>query len=105
LLPGAHRIAEAVDCRTAYASAQDLGASRRVNLPSIVCSILAPDRNRIKQSLSASVRQTAVDHTPLRRIGPPADVERLIPDLLEVTKLDTGACFRGVGGRFLGVDS
>ena len=45
------------------------------------------------------------DHTLLQCTGSPADVDRLIPDLLEVTKLDTGACFRGVGGRFLGVDS
>jgi pteridine reductase len=55
--------------------------------------------------LFASVRQTAVDHTPLRRIGSPADVDHLIPDLLEVTKLATGARFRVDGGRFLGVDS
>jgi pteridine reductase len=83
-----------------------LGASRRrVDLPSIVRSILAPDRNRIKQSLSASVRQTAVDQSPLRRIGPPADVDRLILYLLEGTQLLTVARFRVDGGRFLGVDS
>jgi hypothetical protein len=51
------------------------------------------------------VRQTTVDHTALRRIGSPADVDRFIPDLLEVTSLVTGACFRVDGGRFLGVTS
>jgi hypothetical protein len=32
-------------------------------------------------------------------------VNRLIPDLLEVTKLVTGAYFRVDGERFLGVNS
>jgi hypothetical protein len=64
---------------------------RRVKWSSIVCSILAPDLNRIKQSLSTSVRQTPVDQTRLRRIGSPADMDRLISYLLEVTKLVTGA--------------
>jgi pteridine reductase len=50
-------------------------------------------------------RGTSRRRTPLRRIGSPADVDRLIPDLLEVTKLVTGACFRVDGGRILGVDS
>jgi hypothetical protein len=31
-------------------------------------------------------------------------VDRLIPGLLEVTKLVTGACFWIDGGRFLGLD-
>jgi hypothetical protein len=57
------------------------------------------------RALRAWSDNTAVDPTPLRRIGSLADVDRFIPDLLEVTKLVTGACFRSVGGRFLVVDS
>jgi pteridine reductase len=41
-------------------------------------------------------------HTPLRRIGTPGDVNRLILYLLEGTNFVTGACFRVDGGRFLG---
>lgn len=39
---------------------------------------------------------------PLRRIGTPADVNRLVLYLLEGTDFATGACYRVDGGRFLG---
>jgi hypothetical protein len=46
-------------CRTANASVQILGAShRRANLAAIIRSILAPDRNGNKRSLTASVDDT-----------------------------------------------
>ena len=41
---------------------------------------------------------------PLKRIGTPADVNRLILYLLEGTDFATGACYRVDGGRFLGID-
>ncbi len=41
---------------------------------------------------------------PLKRIGTPADVNRLILYLLEGTDFATGACYRVDGGRFLGGD-
>jgi hypothetical protein len=47
----------------------------------------------------------SIAHGMWTGIGSPAELDRLIPYLLEVTRLATGACFRGVGGRFLGVDS
>jgi pteridine reductase len=46
--------------------------------------------------------RSALAHTPLRRIGSPGDVNRLILYLLEGTNFVTGACFRVDGGRFLG---
>lgn len=42
--------------------------------------------------------------TPLRRVGSPDDVNRLILYLLEGTNFVTGACYRVDGGRFLGQD-
>ncbi len=41
---------------------------------------------------------------PLKRIGTPADANRLILYLLEGTDFATGACYRVDGGRFLGED-
>lgn len=49
--------------------------------------------------------EAVLAQTPLRRIGSPADVNRLILYLLEGTNFVTGACFRVDGGRFLGVDN
>ena len=41
---------------------------------------------------------------PLKRIGTPADANRLILYLLEGTDFATGSCYRVDGGRFLGED-
>ncbi len=49
--------------------------------------------------------QTVIAQTPLRRVGTPADVNRLILYLLEGTSFVTGVCYRVDGGRFLGQDS
>ena len=46
--------------------------------------------------------QAVLAQTPLRRLGSPGDVNRLIVYLLEGTNFVTGACFRVDGGRFLG---
>ncbi len=43
--------------------------------------------------------------TPLRRIGDPGDLNRLILYLLEGTDYATGGCYRIDGGRYLGLDS
>ncbi len=45
---------------------------------------------------------SVIAQTPLRRIGSPDDVNRLVAYLLEGTNFVTGACFRVDGGRFLG---
>jgi hypothetical protein len=68
-------------------------------------AVLLPSVDATTLILCASVRQTADNQSRLRHSGPPADVDHLIPDLLEVTKSGTGACFRANGGRFLGVAS
>jgi pteridine reductase len=49
--------------------------------------------------------QSVIAQTPLRRVGTPADVNRLILYLLEGTSFVTGVCYRVDGGRFLGQDS
>jgi pteridine reductase len=49
--------------------------------------------------------QTVLAQTPLRRVGTPGDVNRLILYLLEGTSFVTGVCYRVDGGRFLGPDS
>ncbi len=52
--------------------------------------------------LSEAERAAVVAATPLRRLGTPGDVNRLILYLLEGTDFATGACYRVDGGRFLG---
>jgi pteridine reductase len=46
-----------------------------------------------------------ISQTPLRRVGAPEDVNRLILYLLEGTNFVTGVCYRVDGGRFLGQNS
>ncbi|MDG3003426.1 SDR family NAD(P)-dependent oxidoreductase [Paludisphaera mucosa] len=47
-------------------------------------------------------KQAVIDATPLRRLGSPDDVNRLIAYLLDGTNFVTGVCYRVDGGRFLG---
>jgi pteridine reductase len=54
--------------------------------------------------LSEAEIAAVADIIPLRRIGTPADANRLILYLLEGTDFATGACYRVDGGRFLGED-
>lgn len=49
--------------------------------------------------------EAVIAQTPLRRVGSPEDVNRLILYLLEGTNFVTGVCYRVDGGRFLGQDS
>ena len=49
--------------------------------------------------------EAVIAQTPLRRVGTPDDVNRLILYLLEGTSFVTGVCYRVDGGRFLGPDS
>jgi pteridine reductase len=51
---------------------------------------------------SEADREAVAAATPLRRVGSPDDVNRLILYLLEGTDFATGACYRVDGGRFLG---
>ncbi|MGC1719752.1 MAG: SDR family NAD(P)-dependent oxidoreductase [Isosphaeraceae bacterium] len=46
-----------------------------------------------------------IAQTPLRRVGTPVDVNRLILYIIEETNFVTGVCYRVDGGRFLGQDS
>ena len=48
---------------------------------------------------------SVIAQTPLRRVGTPDDVNRLILYLLEGTNFVTGVCYRVDGGRFLGQDA
>jgi pteridine reductase len=54
--------------------------------------------------LTQAERAAVIAATPLRRVGTPGDLNRLILYLLEGTDFATGACYRVDGGRFLGVD-
>jgi pteridine reductase len=49
--------------------------------------------------------ETVIAQTPLRRIGSPEDVNRLIVYLLGGTNFVTGVCYRVDGGRFLGQET
>ncbi len=48
--------------------------------------------------------EAVIAQTPLRRVGSPDDVNRLILYFLEGTNFVTGVCYRVDGGRFLGQD-
>src|SRR5262249_25807032 len=62
-------------------------------------AMIDPPADLGEDDISAVIVQT-----PLRRIGSPDDVNRLIVYLLEGTNFVTGACFRVDGGRFLGAE-
>jgi pteridine reductase len=63
-------------------------------------AMIDPSPDLIQADIDAVIART-----PLRRAGTPADVNRLILDLLEGTSFVTGAVFRVDSGRFLGPDS
>jgi pteridine reductase len=73
--------------------------------PHISVAMIQPAMIDPPPDLTEDDRAAVVAATPLRRVGSPDDVNRLILYLLEGTNFVTGACFRVDGGRFLGEDS
>jgi pteridine reductase len=70
--------------------------------PHIPVAMIQPAMIDPPPGLTQDELESALAHTPLRRVGSPGDVNRLILYLLEGTNFVTGACFRVDGGRFLG---
>jgi hypothetical protein len=64
---------------------------RRARIPSRGVSLLLLECLIRSECYLRGSEDTAVNQSRLRRIGPPADVDHLIPYLLKVTKLVTGA--------------
>lgn len=70
--------------------------------PHIPVTMVQPAMIAPPPDFSEADREAVVAATPLRRVGSPDDVNRLILYLLEGTDFATGACYRVDGGRFLG---
>jgi pteridine reductase len=70
--------------------------------PHVPVAMIQPAMIDPPPDLTEDERDVVLAHTPLRRVGSPGDVNRLILYLLEGTNFVTGACFRVDGGRFLG---
>jgi pteridine reductase len=70
--------------------------------PHIPVAMIQPAMIDPPLELTEQEKLAVLAQTPLRRIGSPADVNRLILYLLAETNFVTGACFRVDGGRFLG---
>lgn len=73
--------------------------------PEITVNLVQPGTILPPEGSSPQDVQKVVDLTPLKRIGCPDDLNRLILYLLEGSDFVTGACYRVDGGRFLGLDS
>jgi pteridine reductase len=72
--------------------------------PHITVNMVQPAMIDPPPELTQAERAAVIAATPLRRVGTPGDLNRLILYLLEGTDFATGACYRVDGGRFLGVD-
>jgi pteridine reductase len=72
--------------------------------PDVTVNLVQPAMIDPPPDLSDADCAAVVAATPLRRVGTPADLNRLILYLLEGTDFATGACYRVDGGRFLGPD-
>ncbi|WP_406700332.1 SDR family oxidoreductase [Singulisphaera sp. Ch08] len=72
--------------------------------PQILVNLVQPAMIDPPPDLSQADRDAVVALTPLKRVGTPGDLNRLILYLLEGTNFATGASYRVDGGRFLGVD-
>src|SRR5262249_216390 len=72
--------------------------------PYIPVTMVQPAMIDPPPGLTAEETAEIVSKTPLRRIGTPEDVNRLILYLLDGTSFATGSCYRVDGGRFLGND-
>jgi pteridine reductase len=72
--------------------------------PDITVNMVQPAMIAPPPDMSEAEIAEVVAITPLRRVGTPGDLNRLILYLLEGTDFATGACYRVDGGRFLGGD-
>jgi pteridine reductase len=72
--------------------------------PDIPVTMIQPAMVAPPPELTEADREAVIAATPLKRVGTPDDVNRLILYLLEGTDFATGACYRVDGGRFLGPD-
>jgi pteridine reductase len=72
--------------------------------PHIPVAMIQPAMVEPPPDLDEADIRSVIAQTPLRRIGTPGDVNRLVLYLLEGTTFVTGACFRVDGGRFLGAE-
>jgi pteridine reductase len=70
--------------------------------PHIPVAMIQPAMIEPPPDLDADEIRSVIAQTPMRRIGSPGDVNRLIVFLLEGTNFVTGTCIRIDGGRFLG---
>jgi pteridine reductase len=73
--------------------------------PHIPVAMIQPAMIEPPPSFGAAEIEDVISQTPLRRLGSPEDVNRLIVYLLAETSFVTGVCYRVDGGRFLGQDS
>jgi len=73
--------------------------------PHVTVNLVQPAMIDPPPEFTEAEREAVVAQTPLRRVGTPGDLNRLILYLLEGTDFATGGCYRVDGGRFLGVDS
>jgi pteridine reductase len=70
--------------------------------PDVTVNLVQPAMIDPPPDLSSAERDAVVAQTPLRRVGSPGDLNRLILYLLEGTDFATGSIYRVDGGRFLG---
>ena len=73
--------------------------------PHVPVAMIQPAMIEPPADFTQADTEAIMTQTPLRRVGTPADVNRLILYLLEDTNFVTGVCYRVDGGRFLGQDS
>jgi pteridine reductase len=73
--------------------------------PHIPVAMIQPAMIEAPPEFGPTEIEAVLAQTPLRRMGSPEDVNRLIVYLLTGTNFVTGVCYRVDGGRFLGQDS
>jgi pteridine reductase len=73
--------------------------------PHVSVAMIQPAMIDPPADFTAAETASLIAQTPLRRVGTPDDVNRLILYLLEGTNFVTGVCYRVDGGRFLGQES
>jgi pteridine reductase len=74
----------------------------REGAPEVMVNLVEPALIDLPPDMTSPELAAVITATPLRRIGSPSDINRLILYLLEGTDFATGATFRVDGGRFLG---
>lgn len=72
--------------------------------PHVTVNLLQPAMIDPPPDMTPEEHAAVVAATPLRRVGSPSDLNRLVLYLLEGTDFATGGCYRIDGGRYLGQD-